>query len=79
MADAKTKPRRKPLPASVFKLAENAQAVVDFLETYHPYFHDGKSMETDFGGTLADLAASVKSVRKRMTPEQRRQLDNNGV
>lgn len=45
------------------KLVDNALWVASFLDTHQPYFSDGKSMETDLGTALADLAESAEKVR----------------
>ncbi len=51
-------------------LVETAQSVLEFLEQYPPYFHDGKSMESDLGGCLEDLEFRIERVKEEVLGEQ---------
>ncbi len=46
------------------KLVEDAEWITSFLEQHHPYFHDGKPMETDLGVALTELYVSATKARE---------------
>lgn len=48
---------------AVKRLVQNAEWVLQFLEQYSPYFHDGMSMEVDLGEGLRELQEAVDEVK----------------
>lgn len=58
---------------SLRKLLQDAEWVLEFLEQYPPHFRDGRSMDTDLGDGLSELAQSVERIREEIKGKPRRQ------
>lgn len=56
---------------SLRKLLQDAEWVLEFLEQYPPHFRDGRSMDTDLGDGLSELAQSVERIREEIKGKRR--------